>query len=633
MYTLKPTVDADDILKERFSFSNRLLIVTGANGSGKTRLLKALEKREIKFICSDSRVYTPNSLPLEALVAGSQGGARNCSYDDQIKFTLDLFERRREAFNLPYDAGIDQAESEAVYTRLGLTYRQLLNLCHQIASRSGKSLQEITGEDIRMNYADVETGWGGLGDFSLVCDHYIRREEQNKYNEFLSRECGEQVTYLSKEERRVMFGSAPWDLMNQVLKNVFDGKFQLIPPEVPVKAGGYEPIFFDGPSQRPIHVSRFSSGEQVLMWMAVNIFRKLYLQDVGPAQLLLMDEPDAYLHPGMVEKLYKLFEVITSSNNVVIVFVTHSPTTVALAPAGASIALKGDGILIEEGKDEAIAKLLIGINYLSVLPENRRQVYVESTYDVEWYSNIYYWLRRHSHIDPKISLSFVGSGPTFPKEMLENKVRQFFKNDTENTIQGFLTAMGGDGDCSKVKAAVEKLVDDGNKFIRGIVDWDLKNVESDFVKVLGSGFCYAADNALLEPLAVIFALQEECPKHFPVSKFCKEDVHYTEWLSRPDLLQASVDNFTFDCLGVSNDRSIELQYVGNQVKIFAHKSYFQGQGHGLSQHLLRRYPVLKGMCKNNEKILPREISDLFLRHTNGGFVLDCFRSLFLSLQV
>ena len=49
-------------------------------------------------------------------------------------------------------------------------------------------------------------------------------------------------------------------------------------------------------------------------------------------QVLLLDEVDASLHPSMMQNMLNVIEKVFLENGVKVILVTHSPTTIALAP-------------------------------------------------------------------------------------------------------------------------------------------------------------------------------------------------------------------------------------------------------------------------------------------------------------
>ncbi|WP_421310251.1 AAA family ATPase [Aeromonas sp. 603696] len=161
--------------------------------------------------------------------------------------------------------------------------------------------------------------------------------------------------------------------------------------------------------------------------MALTLFNSQYYDPsaITAPKLLLLDEPDAFLHPKMVVKMYNVLKVFSENFSVKIIITTHSPTTVALSPENSTFMVCSNNV-ISITKDEGIAELLDGITQISINPENRRQVYVESQYDADVYQAIFSKLVHNSElVDSKISLNFVSSGPKMPEQQIIEKARKY----------------------------------------------------------------------------------------------------------------------------------------------------------------------------------------------------------------
>ena len=80
-----------------------------------------------------------------------------------------------------------------------------------------------------------------------------------------------------------------------------------------------------------IGVEDISSGEKTLLSLALMIYK----QKKGGtfSEVLLLDEIDGNLHPSMIQQLLNVLENVFIKNyGMKVILVTHSPTTIALAP-------------------------------------------------------------------------------------------------------------------------------------------------------------------------------------------------------------------------------------------------------------------------------------------------------------
>jgi ABC-type multidrug transport system ATPase subunit len=240
--------------------------------------------------------------------------------------------------------------------------------------------------------------------------------------------------------------------------------------------------FLDSRTGQLVTPNSLSSGEKALC--ALLFLEYSTSLEASRYGLILLDEPDAHLHPDFVKRFFRVIETI-SATNCRIALTTHSPTTVALAPEDSLFIMRAPGAGAPEptSRSDALVSLLSGVPSLSVIAENNRQVFVESQYDAQIYAELYGILRTLSEpnqvaaIKPDISLSFVSSGN------------------------------GGTGSCDQVAKIVSSLKD--NPFVSGMIDWDRGAAGSERIVVLGSGERYSIENFIFDPVVLAgFLLQE-----------------------------------------------------------------------------------------------------------------------------
>ncbi|MDA3135675.1 ATP-binding protein [Pseudomonas syringae] len=275
----------------------------------------------------------------------------------------------------------------------------------------------------------------------------------------------------------------------------------------------------------------------------------------------MLDEPDAFLHPQMVEKMYDVLFILVREYNVHIVMTTHSPTTVALA-RGEIYKLEGGSVVLQD-KDSAIAELLDGVTQLSIDPENQRQVFVENRSDAIVYQWLFSSVVRHTGIvDPKVSLSFIPAGPKTPDDYLKVCVK-IFTSAKDDEIREFVNLVNGMGDCGQVEVYVKALTSaKKNKTVRGIVDWDTDNRKrADRVIVAAQNYAYSLENILLDPLCVLQMVRLRNHEKYSFFEICGEESNIDEWLSSSRLAQISVNRFLLKVLGRPNAQDAEIRYL------------------------------------------------------------------------
>lgn len=314
--------------------------------------------------------------------------------------------------------------------------------------------------------------------FARLFSAYQRQWIRNRLKE-VGRAEGEDLQPLTEQEFRVKYGQPPWQFVNEILASA-ELSFRINEP-YKWDDRQYEPLLTDEKSGVKVRFNDLSSGERVIMSFALCMYHAAEPSAaVDFPSILLFDEVDAPLHPSMTRSLLRAIQlVLVEKHRIQVILTTHSPSTVALAPEESIYVMTKREVerLSHTTKDRALGVLTSGVPTLSVNYENRRQVFVESKYDVIYYSYLYQSCR--SHLQPHVSLMFIASGP------------------------------GGNGGCEQVKSLVTQLVAGGNKTVRGVIDWDGKNGETNLVSVLCKEERYSIENVILDPFLLGLLLIRE----------------------------------------------------------------------------------------------------------------------------
>lgn len=160
---------------------------------------------------------------------------------------------------------------------------------------------------------------------------YYSKYEANQYNIFRNKEFCENHKVLSEVEFLETHRAKPWDLINEILETFSSLPYRVNSPIGISRDQGFK-IKLQHITRPTVHpeFSELSSGERVLMALVASIYKSSsdnYFPDV-----LLLDEIDASLHPSMVQNLLSVIANVFLNKKVKIVLVSHSPTTIALAP-------------------------------------------------------------------------------------------------------------------------------------------------------------------------------------------------------------------------------------------------------------------------------------------------------------
>jgi hypothetical protein len=235
-------------------------------------------------------------------------------------------------------------------------------------------------------------------------------------------------------------------------------------------------------------------------------------------------------------------------------------------------------------KDEALAILTTGVPTLSIDYENRRQVFVESYHDVQFYEQLYHKLQ--DHLVPEVSLNFIASGA------------------------------GGQGNSPQVRDVVNKLHQGGSRTVYGIVDWDLTNSGNERVKVLGQGNRYSIENYILDPVLVAaFLLREKWIERRMIGLNDQEAYIHVSRLDSSRLQRIAdfvVDKVKHHVLEAREDKNLPYHYLSGQV-VNLPKWFLQMQGHQLEATLKEVFPELKRFQREPDlklEILAKVVDDI-----------------------
>jgi energy-coupling factor transporter ATP-binding protein EcfA2 len=228
---------------------------------------------------------------------------------------------------------------------------------------------------------------------------------------------------------------------------------------------------------KDIEFQYLSSGEKVIIGLIIKLFTSLYYSEkLEFPELVVLDEPDAHLHPEMSKLLIDvLLSTFVQKLGIKVIIVTHSPSTVALCPDNSIYQLKNEPItsLQKIEKNDALKLLTDFIPTLSIDYKNHKQVFVESPTDVKYYQTIFNKLNQERN---------------YPFRLY------------------FISNSYGKGSCEQVRKIVADIRESGNTTVFGIIDWDLKNQSTTYVKVHGLNKRYNVENYLYDPiyLSILF---------------------------------------------------------------------------------------------------------------------------------
>ncbi|MEW5215250.1 ATP-binding protein [Escherichia coli] len=623
------------LLDTPFTFNGSIVVLTGKNGSGKTRLLESIKNnKSIIYLNGDEKPFDDIGLiSANDLRISIENIHNEVFYNQQQADFIQAFDIVKNTLDSPEDYSF--ACSSSIIEHSSVDTRSLYNICHFASKNLNKPTSELTHDDIILHFEPSPEKFHGLQNISIISNRYIKRKNQNDYNKWMARERNTSSGYYIEPQFIKVFGEKPWILVNEILDEIFLGKFKINIPDENSLNYNYHANLMLSKDETVISTSQLSSGEKTLLWLTSMLFTCQYHKISSTnSRIILLDEPDVYLHPKMVLQMYNIFKYYTSKFDAAIIITTHSPTSVALAPEDNVYHVNNNSIA-QINKDRAISDLLDGVTQISLNPENRRQVFVESQYDVNVYQRLYSRLvHRSKIIDPMISISFISAGSKVPKERLIGKAKQILKVHDESLLEEFVSLVNGVGNCDQVIAQVEALVTENENYtVRGIIDWDKENNPSEHIKVFAHEYAYSIENITLDPICILLLIHTRNPLSRTMMDICGKDIYWSEWLKNKELLQESVDRFILNIFNRPNNKNAKLKYM-SQLELETDLEYLTMQGHALEKIVMKCYCEL-GELRTNGKdgaLKVAIVEKSMINLTNGDFIPQAYEKIIAEVQ-
>lgn len=539
----------------------QFMVITGANGSGKSQFLQAIREGAIRgeWVYDDRRVVLLSSTELATQSSMAATGMTRRAVVAQFEQNVNNYLRPNGTTMLGNLPNLLQWLRES----FGVSDEAV----RRAESKAGRPLERWEHSDF-LTFTPSEANqtmfqWSVADTFQ----RYIAMRTLNQFNMWLDSQGEQHDPWMSKDDFVESYGPEPWAVLNDVLGQL-ELPYEFPPPSISLEEEPYVPRLKSTREDVSISPEALSSGEKTLLQIALSAYSGTHRSKVAiMPTVLLLDEPDATLHPSMVRSMLALIQnVLVAGLNMHVLITTHSPTTVALAPESALYLMEREGEqrLQKVSRDEALRRLLVGVPTVSVSAEHRRVVFTESPHDVDRYTAVFSLLR--PHIASERTLTFIAAG----------------KNKAE-----------GNG-CAAVISMVDKLRGNGNLSVWGLVDRDTRISEPNSW-VLFNEERYSIENIILDPLSIGLLLlldrEVEATNSVPSS---------TGTLFRPEDAQALVDSVITRVLGHAEEshRRVVTYRDGSEVSVEA--AWLDMNGHALEKLIPERIPHLQRYCPNNK---------------------------------
>lgn len=581
-----------------------LVVLSGLNGTGKSQLLEGVAAGTIRVLDGGEQLGPVKHVD-HVSFAPTAGGKSSTESFQKLKSIEDFFGRFQDAMaknkSVTWKAYSEAQVASARKSGPGgpqdqhfqKTVGHPIKTIESIAKRAGKTVDEMAYDDILMFFqpADAETKADIFAqDLPLIFMVYHRNWLKNHARMTRFGRDGK-TKFLAWDEFERQHGEPPWQLLNKIIDEA-NLEYEVDPPES-MDAGA--PIVIGLTNKRTsakIAIGDLSSGEKAIMSLVLSLYNSKLKMDFP--RLLLMDEPDAHLHPALTKQFFDVIQnVFIREKGMKIIMTTHSPSTVALAPEVAIFVMSNTAPKIRKTtKDQALRLLTIGVPTLSVNYESRRQVFVEGPGDRKFFEAVYAGLQDEFPGD--ISLSF-----------------DCFGREGE-----------GKANCDQVKDLVNILRTRGVGTAFGIIDWDSVNEGNEHVMVLGKGIRYSIENYLLDPLLLAAFLLRE--GHVPPDSLGAG----IRWLDLSkadnDTAQSVADAVLKKVRAVAGQKEdgdlVAVEYLCG-ITVNIPRWYLGMRGHDLMTKIREAFPPLKAIKKDGEltfeiirtvvcdavKLIPKEV--------------------------
>jgi len=570
-------INKDSLILKKSTIKNLpdFVVITGENGSGKTQLLNAISNSSA-FIPGYSIVH--KDLDLNAEI----------SHNGELITRINYIPLHGHYFDFGQGFNLETLKNN--WGTLPMKYFSFLNLKH-----SGNIL---ISKEMLLEQFKKDTGFTDSTNQNIIQDSDINLLNKiydgklNKDEHTTIQECIINVPiqtnnlfsanltllylqYYCRLELGLTVSESPWQVFNEILE---EAKFKYRIQEPDYQPNNYDVSIKleDLYNGNLIDIHSLSSGERTILSLILALYNS---NNIEFPELILFDEPDSSLHPSMSKQMLDVLQnIFVAKKNCRVIITTHSPTTVALAPDLSIYRMdRNSGTLVKESKANGIKSLTSGLENISIYFENRKQIFVESLIDKQFYELSYNNLKRKGILSKNIFLEFITTCD---------------RNEKGDT----------NGGCTFVKTFVNDLRKSGNNTILGLIDFDNKNNSSDNISILGQSRRYSIENYILDPifLLLFIILKEEKEKlrlEFNEDEYIIDFGNFTQ-----DKIQYHIDQLVFNFNLFKDDQRVSYVNVKNEEYNIP-ESWLILKGHDLENEILNKILFLRkyksdGLCNS-----------------------------------
>ncbi len=436
-------------------------VLTGLNGSGKSQLLELLA-----FKLTDT--YHPQMEHVTVTVTGDNFGPDSVAY---LPVRWDLAGTALGMYQM-HDA------KQQLYNQL----RQATNIRGDMVQRSKRArLEKFLGNSL--DQTDIATFLAKVPDdfVFMLDDADVTSGLAHVFLAYRLSMAEELERNTPRADIASKIGPAPWDVLNETLQTA-EFPYRVVSPLESKILETYILQLKDVQSGQTVNTGDLSSGEKALFALVLWLYNSKHHGRFP--RLFLLDEPDAYLHPSMAGHFLDVIkEVLVDRYKVRVILITHSPSTVALAPEDSLFEMSRTKPRISASKSRADTIGLLTAGLVIVSP-GTRYVLVEEDDDVTFYNAVRDILSDY--------------GPSRDPRAIKPSPTLVFMPASVGTGKGKIA-----GGSSVVIHWIDKFDQAPlDEIFRGVIDRDTNNLATTRIQVLKR---YSIENYMLDPF-IVFAL-------------------------------------------------------------------------------------------------------------------------------
>ncbi|MBC8554942.1 MAG: ATP-binding protein [Gammaproteobacteria bacterium] len=374
-------------------------VLTGVNGSGKSHLLGAIEQNKVvisgmeqarivhfnyeTFRLDNEPVFNAQQITAETegawqfyqqkIKPSTQSWRANVPANEYTTVKEECTASKKSFWNAGkerFKTYRDQAKN--FFNNNNMKNQPQAQGVFSLVKQLPYSIDEIEHDDFTSQYKPYvfKNNFLPMQLGKVIWDYYAKHEK-NQYYRYKNENGGSTHKVLTESEFIEVHGEKPWDLINKIMEKFDTLDYKVNSPEGMDYFGQFQLKLIH--TKKPnlfLDFNSLSSGERILMALVASIYKST--SDNHFPDILLLDEVDASLHPSMMKNMLEVIQDIFLAHGIKIILVSHSPTTIALAPEDSIYIMNKSGLnrIEKKSKQSALSILTEGFATLNDIEPN-----------------------------------------------------------------------------------------------------------------------------------------------------------------------------------------------------------------------------------------------------------------------